>query len=56
LSVKKAKRTAAIASGVFGGVIGVVLMMGIVMRVWGPWKRSKPGREQAKSDRQYGPG
>jgi hypothetical protein len=54
LSVKKAKRTAAIVGGVFGGVIGVVLVTGIVMRVWGPWKKSKSGREQAKSDMQHG--
>jgi hypothetical protein len=45
LRVEKAKRTAAIVGGVFGGVIGVVLVTCIVMRVRDPERKSKPGRE-----------
>jgi hypothetical protein len=40
---RKAKRTAAIVGGIFGGVTGVVLVTGIVMWIWRSWKRGKPG-------------
>ena len=51
---RKAKRTAAIVGGVFGGVIEVVLVTGIVMRICGLWKKGKPEREQAKSGMRRG--
>jgi hypothetical protein len=51
---RKATRTAKIVGGVFGGVIGVALVIYIVVGVLEPWRKSKPGREQAKSDMQRG--